>query len=58
MRVRVNGNSFGDRFKVKTLFTPKFFLLAIRSVGGKDDANRTRQAQGTRVALLQLRSDM
>ena len=35
MRVRVNGNSFGDRFKVKTLFTPKFFLLAIRSVGGK-----------------------
>ena len=36
MRVRVNGNSFGDRFKVKTLFTHKFFLLAIRSAGGKN----------------------
>jgi hypothetical protein len=35
MRVRVNGNSFGDRFKVKTLFTLKFFLLAIRNVGVK-----------------------
>jgi hypothetical protein len=36
IRVRVNGNSFGDRFKVKTLFTPsRFLFLAIRSVGGK-----------------------
>jgi hypothetical protein len=24
MRGRVNGNGFGDRFKVKTLFTPTF----------------------------------
>jgi hypothetical protein len=44
MRVRVNGNSFGDRFKVKTLFTPKFFLLASRSVGGKIGWRKSKEA--------------
>jgi hypothetical protein len=40
MRVRVNGNGFGDRFKVKTLFTPRFLPLAIKSVGGTKRGKR------------------